>query len=169
LLIRSTILTTSLCGGSLISTRSIITAAHCLDDSISTQVILGAHRLTATEPTQQRFTVDCDNYRIHPLYNEERIANDIAILILPVAATLNTFVGILALPLLGSSETFYGRKGTISGWGRFSDDSTEASALLRSVDNIIISNVECELVFGSKVITESVMCMATQGFRGTCT
>lgn len=143
--------------------------AHCLDDSISTQVILGAHALKATEPTQQRLTVYPENYRIHPLYDMQTLAGDIGILILPQAVTLNQFVAVVALPALGVTETFAGITATTTGWGKVSEESTELSYFLRSVQNVILENVECKASFGGwEGITESIVCKSTEDFRGIC-
>ena len=92
LLQRVNILITTLCGGSLLTTRSVLTAAHCPENTQSTQAILGAHVLNANEPNQQRQTIQATGYRFHPQYNTQTLENDIAILILPSAATLNAVV-----------------------------------------------------------------------------
>jgi secreted trypsin-like serine protease len=154
------------CGGSLITTRAVLTAAHCPEGSSSTIVILGAHQLTANEPSQQRFDVPIENYRIHPQYDRETISNDIAILILPTEATLNSFVSLIALPALGVTDSFVGELATVSGWGRFTDQSMDSSPFLRSTQNIIISNSVCRV--SSSIVIDSTLCMSTAGGRGSC-
>lgn len=90
---------TGLCGGSLINRRTVLSAAHCPEGSLSTQVILGAHSITTVEATQIRQTVEPSEYRIHPNYNiPVRLANDVAILILPLAVDYNEFIQAIALP-----------------------------------------------------------------------
>jgi secreted trypsin-like serine protease len=158
---------TGLCGGSVLTTRAILTAAHCPENTQSTQVILGAHQLTAVEPNQQRITVQPAGYRIHENYRRLTLANDIAILILPSAATFNSFVAPSALPALGTTNTFAGDLATVSGWGRISDSSSATSSHLRSVQNNVITNAVCAATFGSTVI-DSTLCIATTGGRGSC-
>lgn len=155
--------------GSLISPRSVLTAAHCPIGTQNTQVVLGAHQLTANEPNQQRQTVEPDNYRIHADYDPSNLNNDIAILLLPVAATINVqHVQIIALPLAGSTELFAGEVATVSGWGRISDGSTATSPHLRSATNTIITNVVCAQTFGTSVVIDSTLCTATTGGSGAC-
>ena len=164
---RVNILATGLCGGSVISTRAILTAAHCPESTQSTQVILGAHQLTANEANQQRFTVQPAGYRLHASYNRQTLANDIAILIIPTAAVLNSFVAASALPALGSTNTFAGELATVSGWGRISDSTSATSPQLRAVQNNIVTNAVCAATFGSIVI-DSTLCTSTVGGRGSC-
>jgi chymotrypsin len=155
---------TALCSGSVLSTRAILTAASCVVGSSSTQVILGAHRLTVNEATQQRQTVPESNYRIHPTYNSSNFENNLAILIMPVDSILNEFV---AISDLAYQATFEGILGTVSGWGRISDSSSTVSVQLRSVQNNIIANSVCEATFGSTIIP-STICISTAGGRGPC-
>ena len=158
---------TGLCGGSVISATVVLTAAHCPIGSSSTQVILGAHQLTANEANQQRRTVPSARYRLHASYNPSNLNNDIATLILATAVTANQFVRWSILPALGNAETFAGELATVSGWGRVSDTTSGTSALLRSVQNNVITNAVCTATFGSTIVA-STLCISTAGGRGTC-
>lgn len=106
---------TGLCGGSMVSTRTVLTAAHCPENSITTQVILGAHQLTANEPNQHRQTVPESGYRIHELYLRQTLHNDVALLLLPADAPINQFIVPTVLPTAHATETFAGELATISG------------------------------------------------------
>lgn len=134
--------------------------------SSSTQVITGAHTLTAAEATQQRRTVPPSGYRLHAQYNPSNLNNDIAVLILPTVLTFTAQIQPIALATTGAG-TFAGILATVSGWGRISDGSGATSAQLRSVQNNIITNAVCAATFGG-IIIPSTICITTAGGRGTC-
>lgn len=115
LLIRINVVLTSLCGGSLISNRAVLTAAHCIHQTQNTHVILGAHQLTANEPNQHRQMVLPNGYRIHGNYDTVTFANDIAILILPAVVPMSPQIQLANMPPLGNTELFVGETATVSG------------------------------------------------------
>lgn len=86
---------------------------------------------------------------------------------MPNAATINQFVAISVLPVLGRSDLFVGDLATISGWGRTSDGSSATSAFLRAAQNNIVTNALCAQTFGS-IIVESTICKSTAGIQGGC-
>lgn len=87
---------TALCGGALISPRTVLTAAHCIDATSSVTVILGAHFLNQIEPNQQRFVVNQQaQIIVHPEWTPDLIRQDIAILHLNTPAVQNQFVQVI--------------------------------------------------------------------------
>jgi hypothetical protein len=155
--------TTTVCGGSLISQNRILTAATCIRDSISVEVILGAHQYTANEPTQQRRTVLPAQYRIHPRHMGITFFN-VAVLIFLQPITFTSQVGLIPLAP-ADAPAFEGSQGTISEWGRTEDGGSSVD-ILRSTMNPIISNAECAAIFTS--ITDNNICQSTAGGRGPC-
>lgn len=168
LLIRINMVLTSLCGGSLISNRAVLTAATCIHQTQNTHVILGAHQLTANEPFQQRQMVMPNGYRIHGNYEPETFANNIAILILPNVVTITTHVQIAIMPPLGNTEQFAGELATVSGWGRTSATSTATSPVLRSVANPVLTNAVCANAIQAPIVFAGTLCLQTAAGRGTC-
>jgi len=161
---------TGLCGGSVLTTRSALTAAHCPIGSSSTLVIAGAHNRNVVEPNQQRRTVTSANYRIHAQYNPSNLNNDIAILITPTPAfTFNAFVTATRRPAGAQlQELFVGDQARSTGWGRVTNTGA-TSAVLRKAYNFIITNAACAQVYGTAVVFAGVLCIETaQSNQGTC-
>lgn len=151
-----------MCGGVLLSSRVVITAAHCTDHSTSSEIVLGAHFIFMNEPSQQRFIVRPENYIVHPGFDARMLYNDIVLLVLPTALTFSRYIQPINLPPPEMSEkTFEGEIATVSGWGRFTDSSNSVSDVLRFTQNEIKGNAECFDLFGDFVI-DSTLCTITK-------
>lgn len=136
--------------------------------ALAVQVILGAHEMFVVEMSQQRQTVHPEGFRIHPEFNDVNAANDIAILILPLPATLNNFVAIIPLPALEVTDSFAGQLATVSGWGdtAYRGDHSDQ---LRSVQMTIITNEVCRTApMFEPIIIESTLCTSTVGGASAC-
>jgi secreted trypsin-like serine protease len=157
---------TALCGGALIHVRNVLTAAHCVDDASGGTVIMGAHFIREVETTQQRRTLTRDHIRLHHLWTPSLIQNDVAILHLPTAVTLNTHVATILIPL-NNNEQFGNAAATVSGWGRFDDNVQASSDVLRFYRGTILPQANCALRFPG-VIQASNICLSGLNNGGAC-
>ncbi|CAB3222121.1 unnamed protein product [Arctia plantaginis] len=111
------------CGGTLVSNRHIVTAAHCMwlgaDKSAVQDMIvkLGVHRLSDWEDdiVVTRSLIDV---KIHEEYDSNSFKNDISVLILSKEVKFNTYIRPACLwDGNNALEQIVGSSGVVAGWG----------------------------------------------------
>ncbi|XP_057897528.1 granzyme B(G,H)-like [Melospiza georgiana] len=136
---------TSRCGGFLIRSDAVLSAAHCVDEKgiVSFTVTLGAHNVSSQEPSQQKIPVG--KWVIHPEYSREGFINDIMLLKLKKKAKINEYVQNISF----AKENEHVRVGAlcrVSGWGRTSLNPPP-SDVLREVELKVQKQEICHQVF----------------------
>ncbi|XP_037025151.1 uncharacterized protein LOC119066670 [Bradysia coprophila] len=111
------------CGGTLLNSNAIVTAAHCVHENgqpiVPSRVLiqLGRNNLKVSGPNSQEF----EAFKIipHPNYNISNLRNDIAIISLATKVTFNDYVQPICLwsaNKIDLSEVV-GKPGTVVGFG----------------------------------------------------
>ncbi|XP_016955519.1 brachyurin [Drosophila biarmipes] len=158
------------CGGTIISDRWIITAAHCTDSlTTGVDVYLGAHdRTNAKEEGQQIIFVETKNVIVHENWIAETITNDISLIKLPVPIEFNKYIQPANLPVKSNSYATYGGESAIaSGWGKISDSATGATDILQYAEVPIMNNSGCSPWYFGLVASTNI-CIKTTGGISTC-
>jgi len=149
----------SLCGGSVISRSSVLTAAHC-SDTRTTQftIIFGAvNRNNINELNQQRRVVPASGWIAHPNYSTLTLANDIAVINFPTQP-VDLTDQVQRIALASGSDLFTGEAAHVSGFGRFDDNTQQTSDVVRFTVKNVITNALCAQSYPSLMIQASTLC-----------
>ncbi|CAI9609034.1 unnamed protein product, partial [Staurois parvus] len=138
------------CGGTLISSLWVISAAQCYKSSF--RVRLGEYSLSLNEVTEQ--FIYSTKVIIHEDYNSSTLENDVMLVKLSRAAFYDGYVHAARLPI-GCAAT--GTNCLISGWGNTLSSRTNYPDLLQCLNAPILSTSECQNSYPGE-IAENVFC-----------
>ncbi|XP_062130975.1 collagenase-like isoform X2 [Drosophila sulfurigaster albostrigata] len=132
------------CGGVIISNRTVLTAAHCISDSIDAfKIYFGAvDRTNIYETGQQRLIVRRKNIIVHLEYDSNQFLNDIALIRLPTEILFDEYIQPAKLP--DPDKLYDNEIGVVSGWGIFDRDSWYAKNNLQYLNVTIFPYEECK-------------------------
>ncbi|NWZ99627.1 GRAB protein, partial [Nesospiza acunhae] len=144
------------CGGFLIRSDAVLSAAHCVDKKGVT-VTLGAHNIKRQEQSQQK--IRAGKWVIHPQYSRKDGKNDIVLLKLKEKAKINDNVQCISIPK-ENERVRAGDLCTVSGWGWTSEKGVMSDVLMEV--ELEVQNEEiCEQV-SCKFQCESMICVGDE-------
>ncbi|XP_061705723.1 duodenase-1-like [Cydia pomonella] len=159
--------TIAACGGSLISSQTILTAAHCLDDvtkrkkyiqEVKYSVYMG-HRLHR-RANMHREMLD---YTTHENYDPDDVYYDIGLMFLSNPVQFSHTVKKVVL-MDKEMERYMRQEGglAVAGWGRFGVNSP-GSEFLKSLDQTLLNQDLCYEYIDETDIAPGIICGAKHG------
>ncbi|XP_017016922.1 trypsin alpha-3 [Drosophila kikkawai] len=144
------------CGGSIISTDIIVTAAHCLQSPVTTSIL--KIRAGSDRRTYGGVLIEVAAFKVHEGFNAATMANDIGVLRLKTKLTFGSTIKAITM---ATATPAHGAAASVSGWGKTTYGGSSSSQLLY-IDTKIVGRSQCgssTYGYGSS-IRETMICAA---------
>jgi len=160
---------TGMCGSTLISANTVLTAAHCADSPDRNYAVIPGF-YSFNDNLVDSDIISASTVEVHPRYNESTLAPDYDVAVI----TLSEFSSSPTAAVYGGNSDLVGTEGTVIGTGFLATLPAFIEAdTLQEVPAPIISNTACndawENLIGVRFNTETILCA---GFdtdnRGVC-
>ena len=154
------------CGASLISSKWVLTAAHCVEGETAASVdaVIGRNQLS----TQQGERIHAKRIIVHPGYvdQEDGQANDIALIELNHATTAGQPISIINAATAAVDDA--GAQARITGWGRVPEKNLDHTDKLFGVNVPVMTQQACQKSYDNTVSGDEICAGLPQGGKDSC-
>lgn len=154
------------CGGSLINSQYVLTAAHCTFGTSKNQIVARLGEYDFNDPRDPHDDYQVVEIKRHGQYNSMSLRNDIALLKLEKPVTFNEFVKTICLP--EAATDYIGREATLVGWGHLNGVSGGTSDVLQEASFPVISNDQCSESHRLPIPSSLICAAAVSRDKGAC-
>uniref|UniRef100_A0A0A1WRV5 Serine protease gd n=1 Tax=Zeugodacus cucurbitae TaxID=28588 RepID=A0A0A1WRV5_ZEUCU len=158
------------CGGTLISRRTVISAAHCFNDLKKDQIVLYFGRYNLQSYSEDSIVLrEVKQLIIHTDYVINQPNADLALLQIEALEKFSEYIKPICLSELDESPPV-GKTASVIGWGYKSEEEKNISSLPKVVDVKVVSNGDClsSSEAFQTIVTDKTICAGNRDGTGPC-
>ncbi|KAF0875696.1 CTRC protein, partial [Crocuta crocuta] len=154
------------CGGTLIASSYVLTAAHCISNTKTYRVALGKNNLAVNNEEGSVFA-NVDTIFVHEKWNSFLVRNDIALIKLAEPVQLSDTIQVACLPekdsLLPQDYPCY-----VTGWGRLWTNGPIADELQQGLQPVVNYATCSQNDWWGGMVKETMVCAGGDGVISAC-
>jgi V8-like Glu-specific endopeptidase len=159
------------CGGTLISSCHVLTAAHCVANGragLPDGVYINAYRPFEGNANAPFHFSEVSRVHVHPDFNDDGNINDVAVVTMKTCANTNTFPIMRVADLDFMTNVQNEDEVSVSGLGRLSSSNPDLVDQIQRVEVEFIDTNTCDDYYSGKIKEDMICAGVPNGGRDSC-